>query len=140
MRFPALLLVTLSLLSASGVFAQCSEESGTGCPGEGAVNCSGPVRIGTTLTLSCPWGPTVSSLLVIGSCVNPPRPTATGCGGAMCPIGVFFDLLLPGSIDIPIPNDPSIVGAEFCAQCARILPQAPPCITVSKAVRIVILN
>jgi len=121
---------------ASSARAQCVAV-GPGCAASGMNLFCGTPQVGTTWTIAeqnaaaCGGSSTnpVPILTVLGSCLvpgfvlNPPL-TCPNCAG--CELNVLpIDLVLqwtwpPRSTSIPIPNNPRLIGAQFCVQNACV--------------------
>ena len=134
--------LTCALATAPDAAAQCSAVAGTGCGGALGPNCNGTLQIGGTLQVTCiSSGRGAITALMLGGCatgqvaIGPPLP----CGPTSCAFAIDLSLVLfvdasAGTVPVPIPNDPNLVGATACAQCIDLL-TPPGCLSLSEGIQ-----
>lgn len=138
MIHPLQRLFLAAALTATTAVGQFAPIPNSGCAGAQGVDGVGAPRLGQTIRLSCPnQGRSVAQLLLFGPCDlgGTALPAFLACPTVPCTVHVVLgraDSIDTGfqPIDLPIPNNPSLVGYQVCVQCAGFSVQPGVCFTV----------
>lgn len=139
MRHVRTVLAGLLLLLSAELRAQCAPIPGTGCPGQAPGACMTSPRIGTTFRFQCSPGCSTTRTGILGTPTAPqPLPSPPMCMPG-CSLGCTPMVFLPlfGDWSLPIPNDPTLVGAQACIQCVCV-PTSGACVYLGQAVLVTI--
>ena len=143
MRAFASLLVLACASGAAHAQGSCGN-FGSAC-GVPSISCTGAPTIGTTFEIVLPGTPGAPMLLVVGPPTNPTPlvPFPYACIPPGCPLLAFplVSILRPvgpqaqAVFDLPVPDNPALVGAILAAQGWTASPGAP-CAYASPGLRI----
>lgn len=143
MRF----LATLALLTVS-VSAQITTLPNTGCQNSANPLIAGQPRLGQTLSIAsnqfpCTRPPSLAFVLLNAACTT--IPFNFSCFSSGNPCSVLAPIDFAGSqpnrytLQLPIPNNPSLVGQSVCVQGGCFATLGPACLSaLNKAARITI--
>ena len=114
--------LALALLTASAA-AQISFLPNTGCAGAPNTPIGGQPAIGSTLTIGSDQfpcnSPQTMAYVLLGIGCNQLPPLQIGCRANPCTLlipDLIFAKPISVIVTVPIPNNTSLVGFEFCAQ------------------------